>query len=150
PEGDAVCQSVIVHPPGGIVGGDELALSVDIDVGAHAQLITPGATRWYRSVGAVARQRITVSVHERGIGEWLPQETISFDGALGEGEIGVELGGGAVGLGWDIFCLGRPAARERFEHGCLRQRLEVSRCGAPIWIERATLDTDTALLAAMP
>jgi urease accessory protein len=149
PEGP-VCQSVIVHPPGGVVGGDELALSVEIGAGAHVQLTTPGATRWYRSTGATARQSIAVRVCERGVGEWLPQEAIVFDGAMADCEIRVDLAEGASWLGWDIFCLGRRAARERFERGRLRQRLEVSRCGVPMWFERAILDAGGSRLAAMP
>jgi urease accessory protein len=150
PEGDAVCQSVIVHPPGGIVGGDALALSVEIGASARAQLTTPGAARWYRSAGGTARQSIAVRVHEGAVAEWLPQETIIFDGAIADCEVRIELSERAAWFGWDIFCLGRRAAGERFEHGCLRQRVEVSRCGVPMWIERAILDAGATRLAAMP
>jgi urease accessory protein len=149
PEGDTVCQSVIVHPPGGIVGGDELGLSVEIGAGAHAQLTTPGAARWYRSAGPPARQRISISVGEHGVGEWLPQETIIFDGAIAECDTRVELSEGAVWVGWDIFCLGRRAAGERFEQGRLRQRVEILRCGVPEWIERAVLEADSPRLTSL-
>jgi urease accessory protein len=150
PEGDAVCQSIVVHPPGGIVGGDQLELSVTVAPGACAQITTPGAARWYRSAGAVARQRISISVGERGQAEYLPQETIIFDGAIAESDMRVELSEHAVWFGWDIFCLGRSAAAERFQRGRLQQRVELLRCGVPLWIERAKLDAGSPWLAAMP
>ena len=57
PEGDRVCHSVLVHPPGGIVGGDTLAIELALEAGAHALVTTPGATRFYRSLGEPARSR---------------------------------------------------------------------------------------------
>jgi urease accessory protein len=149
PEGAAVCQSVVVHPPGGIAGGDRLDISIRVGPDARAQLTTPGAARWYRSAGAAAHQAVTISVGEHGQAEWLPQETIIFDGAVAECDLRVELAENAAWLGWDIFCLGRRAASERFEHGRLRQRVEIFRCGAPLWIERAILDASSSWLAAM-
>jgi urease accessory protein len=75
PEGGAVCQNVIVHPPGGIVGGDTLAVNVDAGPGVHAQLTTPGAAKCYRSSGAFARQRIGLRAARGAVLEWIPQET---------------------------------------------------------------------------
>ncbi len=46
PEGDAVCQAIVLHPPSGIAGGDQLAIAVDVASGAFAQLTTPGAGKW--------------------------------------------------------------------------------------------------------
>src|SRR5262245_10241542 len=56
PEG-GVAHVYLVHPPGGVVGGDQLRLSVLAEEGAHALLTTPAATKFYRSDGRVARQR---------------------------------------------------------------------------------------------
>jgi urease accessory protein len=117
PEGDAVCQAIVLHPPSGIAGGDHLAISAEVGAGAHAQLTTPGAGKWYRSGGAEASQCIELSVAEGAMLEWLPQETIVFDGAQARMETRVSLAADSNYIGWDILCLGRAASGERFEHG---------------------------------
>src|SRR5207244_7905018 len=84
PEGDAVCHAIVVHPPGGIAGGDELALDIRAAADAHALLTTPGASKWYRSAGPWARQHVRIEAAAGSIVEWLPQETILFDAALAQ------------------------------------------------------------------
>ena len=136
PEDEAVCQAIVLHPPSGIAGGDHLAISADIGAGAHAQLTTPGAGKWYRSRGAEASQRIDFTVAEGATLEWLPQETIVFDGAQARMETRVALAADSRYIGWDILCLGRAAAGERFEYGHFDQFYRVDRDNKPIWIER--------------
>ena len=60
PEGDAICHNVLVHPPGGLVGGDTLDVSVSVAPGAHGLVTTPGASRFYRSTGAPALTMIMI------------------------------------------------------------------------------------------
>ena len=146
PEGDAVCQNIIVHPPGGIVGGDRLALNVIAGVRTNVQLTTPGAAKWYRSAGAPARQVVRLRAAAGAALEWLPQETIVFNGAMSELETKIELTGDASFLGWDIVCLGRSESGERFVQGRFRQRVELLRDGERLWIERAAFDGDAPLL----
>ena len=140
PEGPEVCQAVIVHPPGGIVGGDALDVSVVAAPGAHAQVTTPGAAKWYRSAGAVAVATTELGVGAGAVLEWLPQEAIVFDGARATIATRVALDRGAWFVGWDVVALGRAAAGERFSSGCLRQSLEVRREGTLLWCERSVLD----------
>ncbi len=140
PEGDAVCHAIVVHPPGGIAGGDELALAAGIGRGAHALLTTPGAGKWYRSSGAWAAQRLAFDVAPGACLEWLPQETIVFDGALARLGTEVRLAGDARYIGWEILCLGRTGSGERFERGRVRLRNTISRDGRPSWLEGAALD----------
>ena len=140
PEGPGVCQAIVVHPPGGIAGGDRLALSVGVGARAHAQLTTPGATKWYRSTGPAARQTLEAGVANGAALEWLPQETIVFNGAYAEYRTRVVLDGDAVFIGWDIVCLGRVASGERFERGAYRQCFELVRDNALVWAERAIID----------
>lgn len=148
PEGDAVCQNIIVHPPAGIVGGDRLALDVSVDRGAHAQLTTPGAAKWYRSAGASAQQCLAFAVEAHAILEWLPQESIVFDGAIAELETRVVLRGDAVFIGWDIVCLGRRLAGEEFRRGRMRHEVVVLRDNARQWTERALVAGGARLLNA--
>lgn len=148
PEGDAVCQNVIIHPPGGIVGGDMLAVNVDAGPRTHAQLTTPGAAKCYRSGGAFARQHITLRVARDAVLEWLPQETIVFDASKIELELAIDLVDDARFLGWDVVCLGRTAAGERFDRGALRQRLTLTRDGTPTFAERVVLHGGAPLLTS--
>src|ERR1700676_151624 len=148
PEGDAVCQNVIVHPPGGIVGGDTLAVNVDAGPCTHVQLTTPGAAKCYRSGGAFARQRIRLHAARGAVLEWLPQETIVFDASKIELELSIELVDDARFLGWDVVCLGRTAAGERFDRGALRQRLTLTRDGTPTFAERVVLHGGAPLLTS--
>jgi urease accessory protein len=146
PEGADVCQAIVLHPPGGIVGGDSLAIDVEVCAGAHAQLTTPGAAKWYRSAGPVARADTTLRVAAGGILEWLPQEAMLFDGARASIALRVDVAPGARFLGWDVTCLGRTASGERFTSGALRQNLELRRADALLYCERAAIDGDSRAL----
>jgi urease accessory protein len=140
PEGEGVCQAIVVHPPGGIAGGDRLAVVVNVGAAAHAQLTTPGAAKWYRSAGAVAAQTLRIDAGPAAVCEWLPQEAIVFDGARALIESRVSLAADAVFIGWDVVCLGRTASGERFASGGHRQRFELVRDGALVWAERMVID----------
>ena len=138
PEGDPVCHAIVVHPPGGIAGGDELELQASVARGAHGLLTTPGAAKWYRSAGPWARQHLSFSV--AGSLEWLPQETIVFDRALARMESRIELAAGARYLGWEILCLGRRGSGETLAHGNVHLSSRISRNGKLLWLERGTVE----------
>lgn len=148
PEGDAVCQAIVLHPPSGIAGGDHLAISADLGAESHAQLTTPGAGKWYRSGGAEASQCIAFTVGEGATLEWLPQETIVFDGARARMETRVSLAADSRYIGWDILCLGRAAAGERFENGRFDLFFRVDRDNRPIWLERGGFDGSDPMLSS--
>jgi urease accessory protein len=147
PEGPAVCQAVVIHPPGGLAGGDELALALELAPGSHAQLTTPGAGKWYRSEGQEASQRLVAHIEGAHL-EWLPQETILFDAAHARMTSEIELHGKARYLGWEILCLGRRAAGEHFSRGALRQRTTIRHDGRLLWGERCHLGGGSALLSS--
>jgi urease accessory protein len=140
PEGPEVCQAIIVHPPGGIVGGDTLAIDIGAGPAACAQVTTPGAAKWYRSSGAGARSLARLRAGPGALLEWLPQEAILFDGACASISLSVELERDARFFGWEVTCLGRTASNERFTCGSLRQSVDVFRDGAPLFCERAAID----------
>jgi urease accessory protein len=138
----------VLHPPGGVVGGDQLVLDVAVDSGAHALLTTPAATKLYRSAGARASVQQTLRVAEGARLEWLPHETIAFSAAHAELATRVELAPGARFLGWEMLCLGRPAARERFDRGEVRQRIEIAVGGKLAYCERGSYAGGNAVLSA--
>jgi urease accessory protein len=136
PERDGTCHLYVLHPPGGVVGGDRLELDVELMPGAQALITTPAATKLYRSEGAVATLVQNFRVHAGAVFEWLPQETIAFGGAHAESLTRVELEPGATYLGWEITCLGRPASGDRFERGALDQRTEIWQGKRPLLLDR--------------
>lgn len=146
PEG-GTCHVYLVHPPGGIVGGDQLQLDAVLDEGAQALITTPAATKFYRSAGPRAELRQSLQVGDGASLEWLPQETIVFDSACADTCTRVELTGSARFIGWEVLCLGRPASGDAYCHGQLRQAFEVWRDGGPVFVERARLDGGSRVLA---
>jgi len=145
PEGDEVCHAIIVHPPAGIAGGDALSLRADLGPGARALLTTPGAGKWYRSAGPWASQRLAFNVAAGASLEWLPQETIVFNGALADLGTEIRLQGDASFIGWEILCLGRTGSGETFSRGELKLDLQLWRDGALTWIERGGFAADAKL-----
>lgn len=148
PEEDGTCHVYLLHPPGGVAGGDQLDLCFHVDAGARALLTTPGATKFYRSEHGAGAQSIHVEVGAGAVCEYLPQETIVFDGGDARMETCVSLSPDATYVGWDFLCLGRPAAGEQFRTGWLSQRIEIRRAGRPIWFERLELHGSSPLMEA--
>jgi urease accessory protein len=129
PEGDP-CHVYLVHPPGGVVGGDELRVDVQVDPGAHALITTPSATKFYRCDGRVSSQ--TQQLHAAGATlEWLPQENIFYRGADTRTATRVHVDADSRFIGWEINCLGLPARGEPFDAGALRLDLELWRSAVP-------------------
>ncbi|MBD2838494.1 urease accessory protein UreD [Pseudomonas sp. JM0905a] len=144
-EGPEVCQHIIVHPPGGIAGGDRLDLSARVGEGAWAQLTSPGAAKWYRAASP-AFQNVELSIEAGATLEWLPQETIVYSGAHAELTTRIELADGARLFYWDMAALGRPAAGERFAEGHFQAHLDIRRNGTLIWHERQRIEGSDGLL----
>jgi urease accessory protein len=146
PEGHGICHHVLVHPPGGVVGGDELQIHATLQPGSHALITTPGATRFYRSDGPQALQHTQLQVADGARLEWLPMETIVYSGCRADNSLRAELAPGAEMIGWDVLVLGLSAADQPFAAGWYRQHLEVP----GTWLERARIAADDAQLLQGP
>ena len=146
PELDSSCHVYILHPPGGVVGGDRLELDCQLDSHSRTLLTTPSAGKFYRSNGCCAEQINAFSVQPGAALEWLPQENIIYSGARLNTKTRIELHGDAHAIGWEIFCLGRPAAGELFERGSCRQNLEIYRDGRALLVERGDWQGGSDLL----
>jgi urease accessory protein len=125
PEGDP-CHVYLVHPPGGVVGGDELRIDVQVDPRAHALITTPAATKFYRCENRISSQ--TQELRAAGATlEWLPQENIFYRGADVRTATRVYVDATSRFIGWEINCLGLPARGEHFDVGALKLDLELWR-----------------------
>lgn len=136
PERTGVCHAIIVHPPAGIAGGDHLTFEIETKDQAHAVVTTPGAGKWYKTNGKQAFQHIHLHVKDQSILEWVPQETMLFDGALAHSETHIHLDHAASFIGWDMLVLGRQARAERFVHGSYHNQFK-------LWREHKLLVADT-------
>ena len=146
PEGDAVCHNVLVHPPGGLVGGDTLDITATVGPGAHGLVTTPGATRFYRSTGELALQRTHLTLAEGARLEWLPLEALCYNACNAENHLTLNLAPGAECMGWDVTALGLPHAGQPFETGRFVQHIE-----APgLWLERGMIDAADHRLLESP
>ncbi|MCW8345851.1 urease accessory protein UreD [Vibrio sp. ZSDZ65] len=124
PEGNP-CHSYLLHPPGGVVGGDTLQITVQAHQGAKTLITTPGATKFYRSESKYAKQQQTLHVSKDSRLEWLPQENIFFPDAHVRMDTRVHLETGAQFLGWEMHCFGRPALNEGYSAGHLIGKTEI-------------------------
>lgn len=148
PEGSAVCHTLLLHPPGGIAGGDRLQMDIAAGSGAHALVTTPGAAKWYRSAGGQARADLSLKVAAGAMVEWLPQESIVFDGARAHSTATIDIADGGLFIGMDLWCLGRTASGERFASGTLALDTRIRVDGRTRWLEQARLEGGGPLLGS--
>ncbi len=148
PEGPGTCHTYIVHPPGGVVGGDRLHLDATLGTGCQVLLTTPAASKFYRSAGADAAQINCLDVGTDAVLEWLPQETIIYNGARARMRTVVRLASGARFIGWEMICLGLPACARPFIHGRIDQRFEIWREEQPLLIDPLRIGPQDPLLTA--
>jgi len=146
PEGETVCHTIILHPPAGIVGGDHLEITVDLAPDAHALLTTPGAGKWYRSAGQSASLTQNIRIADGALCEWLPQETLIFNGARGTQTTHIELATDARLIGMEMLCFGRTASGERFTQGAFNMHTRIRRNGQTLWLERGRVAGSSPLL----
>ena len=146
PEGE-VCHCYVIHPPGGIVGGDLLDIGVTAEPGAHVVMTTPAAAKFYRSDGRRAQLSQKIAVNDAVV-EWLPQENIFFGDSQVRMQTRVQLRGNAKFLGWELACYGRPASGDTFAAGRVFQAFELWRDGLPLVLEQLRLDGSQSMMQA--
>ena len=146
PEGPGICHNVLVHPPGGLVGGDVLDITVQVDTGAHALVTTPGATRFYKSNGQPASQRTQLNLAAGARLEWLPLETIAYNACDAHNTVMLNIAPGAQLIAWDVTALGLPLAGQPFHEGSLTQHIE----WPGHFMERGVISAQDALLLNSP
>ncbi|GDY27014.1 urease accessory protein UreD [Agarivorans sp. Toyoura001] len=144
------CHVYLLHPPGGLVAGDTLLMNVECLEGSKVVLTTPASGKLYRSNLARQEQCQQQRFHlqDNSSLEWLPPETIIFNGAQGRLDSHFMLQGDAQLIAWEITCLGRKASDEDFDHGELMQSIKVYREQRPLLIENTRIDN--AQTAANP
>lgn len=127
PEGRHICHLYMLHPPGGMVTGDDLRIHVDVQSNAHALLTTPSAGKAYRTPANAQpqQQHQHLAVAAAATLEWFPQEIILFDGANTRLNTDIHLATQARFIGWDITCLGRPHGNAFFNHGLSVQKVRL-------------------------
>ena len=141
PEGEQICHAVIVHPPGGIAGGDELLFEIDLEANSSAVVTTPAATKWYKAPLQQCRQQVRIRLAQGATLDWLPQENIFFNATRVESTFTLQIDAGATAMGWEIAVLGRQASAEQWAEGSLRCLTSIQRTdGLPLWFERLALD----------
>ena len=146
---DGSCHVYLLHPPGGMVGGDQLSINISSEDFTKVLLTTPSAGKFYRCLPNLSqKQMVQISLGESAHVEWLPQENIFFDGARADIETEVYLAKDSVFLGWEIQCLGRKASGELFKGGSVTQRMRLYREGRLVHRENLEVSPPAPLMLA--
>ncbi len=148
PEINGCCHVYLIHPPGGIVAGDDINLYAQLNKNAHALITTPGATKYYRSIGPVASQSQYIQMEDNAILEWLPQETVCFNQANAVSATRIYLKNNNRFFAWEIQCLGLPAQKEYFTQGKYIQKFEIWKNNKPLLLETNRIVGNDLLLEA--
>lgn len=150
PEADGCCHTYLLHPPGGLVIGDQLSIQAHLEAESHALITTPSAGKIYGAKGLdyPQRQRVNLRVEKDACLEWLPQETIVFDSANGFLNTRIDLISNAKVFAWDMVRLGRRASGESYQSGRCQQSVELWRDGRPVFIERNQFNSGEPLIEA--
>jgi urease accessory protein len=147
PEGPGICHAVIIHPPGGIAGGDNLFVRIEVETNGCAVITTPAATKWYKAAGRSSRQEVTVRLGANSALDWLPQENLFFNAACVQSSFKLEIDPTASAIGWDMALFGRQASGEQWDTGAVRSSTEIwNSDDTPLWIEQALLKGSDPLL----
>ena len=142
PAAGAPFEGIVVTTSGGIVGGDRIAIRVEAGDSSVATITTQAAEKIYRSAGPDSCLAIELTIGSDGLLEWMPQETILFDGALLRRTTTIDAAPGSRLLCGEIIVFGRRARGEKFTHGFLHDSWRVTEGGRLIWADALHLADD--------
>jgi urease accessory protein len=146
PEGRDCAHLYLLHPPAGIVSGDELRVGIEVQQNAHTLVTTPGANRFYRartdlSIGDPKQTQITqINLSDNAKCEHFPLETIVYNRANGVNNVEVRLQNSSVYCGWDMTCLGLPSSNDFFTEGRFTQLNTLYRDGILIYHDKVLIE----------
>jgi urease accessory protein len=147
PEGSDLLHMYLLHPPGGLVGGDQLVIQVQARERAKVLVTTPSAGKLYRNETELKQvQQVEIKVGVNCAVEYLPQENIIFNGAKGELNTRIDIDDNGLFIGWEITCLGRPEGDALFTQGTLKQTLAIYQDEQLLFIDRFNLDAQSGVL----
>ena len=145
-EPGAPLEAILVNTSGGLVGGDRIESVIAVGADASAVLASQAAEKVYRSTGADTVVETALSIAEGAWLEWLPQETILFDGARLHRRLSIDLAPTARLLAAETVIFGRIARGERFSRGFLHDSWALRRAGRLVWADAIRLDGDVEAL----
>lgn len=149
PEGPDCAHAYLLHPPGGLVTGDTLSITISSKADSHALITTPGAGRVYkaRDNGGVQTQNLHLSVEQNAILEWLPLENILFPNAHARMNTRIDLAENAAFIGWEVTCFGLPANEVTFDSGSVGQHMKIFKADKIVFNESLVIeDQDSSFL----
>lgn len=145
---DRVCHVYLLHPPGGMAGGDVLELDAQIKDGSNVLITTPSSAKFYRSDVDDSMQKQTLRVGKEASLEWLPMDTILFGGSRARIDTELHLDVDAAFIGWEALSLGRPTSGDHYQSGTLTQRTRIFVDSEAVLLERLDWSADDPVLQA--
>jgi urease accessory protein len=144
PEPGEAPQAALINVAGGLAGGDSLEIAVTLAPGTTASLTTPAAEKLYRSLGEDSRITVELSLAEGATLEWLPQETILFEGSRLRRALRADMAPNARLLAAEMLVFGRAARGETLTRGLLHDRWRLHREGRLVWADALELSGEVS------
>lgn len=147
---DGRVEAVLLNTAGGLTGGDQLSIQLDVGPGARLIASSQAAERIYRSTGDDASVSARLSLAAGARLDWLAQETIAFEGAMLRRSLHVDMAADATLLAVEPLVLGRTAMGETVRSGRVSDQWRVRRGGRLVFADAIRLETPIDHLLAAP
>jgi urease accessory protein len=143
-------EAVLINTAGGLTGGDRFSTEVELEDGAGLVVTTQACERVYRSLGGLAEIAARLRLGAGARLDWLPQETILFDGGRLKRRLDVDLAGDAEFLAVEAVLFGRTAMGEVVRSGAFHDRWRIRRSGRMLFADDLRLEGEIAAQLARP